>query len=146
MLSSVGDALRFCDGIRTIKPIFHCDAKLLALGTFASPNTKDSTFASPEFFALYPTRNLKVLFYPTRNPNASQWNIGCVGSQRKIWALAIVHFTFFWCQFHSRWVPFSSGIWALYFGTDRAFANSRLEVMTDFLCYNSHQNRFLSIS
>ena len=31
-----------------IKPIFHCDAKLLALGTFASPNAKDSIFASPD--------------------------------------------------------------------------------------------------
>ena len=29
------------------KPIFHCDAKLLALGTFASANAKDSTFALP---------------------------------------------------------------------------------------------------
>ena len=31
----------------TVKPIFHCDPKLLALGTFASPNAKDSTFALP---------------------------------------------------------------------------------------------------
>ena len=29
------------------KPIFHQNAKLLALGTFASPNAKDSTFALP---------------------------------------------------------------------------------------------------
>ena len=29
------------------KPIFHCDAKPFALGTFASPNAKDSTFAFP---------------------------------------------------------------------------------------------------
>ena len=51
-----------------LKPIFHCDAKLLALGTFASPNAKDTTFALPnakntnmlvslafKFFAFYPT-------------------------------------------------------------------------------------------
>ena len=31
-----------------IKPIFHCDAKPFALGTFASPNAKDSTFALPD--------------------------------------------------------------------------------------------------
>ena len=31
-----------------VKPIFHCDAKLLALGTFASGNTKNSTFALPD--------------------------------------------------------------------------------------------------
>ena len=30
-----------------LKPIFHCDAKTFALGTFASPNAKDSTFAIP---------------------------------------------------------------------------------------------------
>ena len=35
-------------GGTTIKPILHCDAKLLALGTFASPNAKDSTFGSPD--------------------------------------------------------------------------------------------------
>ena len=34
----------FCNGL---KPIFHCDAKSLALGTFASPIAKDSTFALP---------------------------------------------------------------------------------------------------
>ena len=30
-----------------LKPIFHCDAKLLASANFALPNTKDSTFALP---------------------------------------------------------------------------------------------------
>ena len=30
-----------------LKPIFHCDAKSIALGTFASPNAKDSTFVLP---------------------------------------------------------------------------------------------------
>ena len=31
----------------TLKPIFHQNAKSFALGTFASPNAKDSTFALP---------------------------------------------------------------------------------------------------
>ena len=31
----------------TVKPIFHCDAKPFALGSFALPNAKDSTFALP---------------------------------------------------------------------------------------------------
>ena len=31
----------------TLKPILHCDAKLLALGNFVLPNAKDSTFAIP---------------------------------------------------------------------------------------------------
>ena len=33
--------------IARLKPIFHCDAKSFALGTFASPNAKDSTYALP---------------------------------------------------------------------------------------------------
>ena len=84
---------KFC----RIKPIFHCDAKLLALGTFASGNAKNSTFA----------------LAPMPTPDASQWNIGGVGSQRKILALAM---SFFVCRFHSPWVananPISSGIWS----------------------------------
>ena len=31
-----------------LKPIFHCYAKLLALGTFAIPDAKDDTFALPD--------------------------------------------------------------------------------------------------
>ena len=34
-------------GFALVKPIFHQNAKLLALGTFASANAKDSTFALP---------------------------------------------------------------------------------------------------
>ena len=30
-----------------LKPIFHCDAKLLVSGTFASGNAKNNTFALP---------------------------------------------------------------------------------------------------
>ena len=33
--------------VSNLKPIFHCDAKPFALGTFASPNAKDGTFALP---------------------------------------------------------------------------------------------------
>ena len=80
----------------TLKPIFHCDAKLLALGTFALPDAKDDTFASPD--ARIPTcwyLLLKVAFYPTRNPNASQWNIGCVGSLALGLCVGHVHFILF---------------------------------------------------
>ena len=92
---------KYCHGkiMENLKPIFHCDAKLLALGTFASPNAKDSTFALPDariptYWYLLPDANLKVAFYPTRNPNASQWNIGCVGHQTQNFCIGHVHFTF----------------------------------------------------
>ena len=45
--------------------------------------------------AFYPTRNLKFAFYPTRNPNASHWNIGCVGSLALGLCVRHVHFIFF---------------------------------------------------
>ena len=35
-------------GLVSFKPIFHCDAKLLALGIFASPDAQDDTFALPD--------------------------------------------------------------------------------------------------
>ena len=60
-----------------------------------------------KFFALPdakpPTPNLKFALAPTPTPVARQWNIGGVGSQRKILALAM-YISFFWCRFHSRWV------------------------------------------
>ena len=34
-------------------------------------------------------------FPPMRNPNASQWNIGCVGSQTQISRVGHVHLIFF---------------------------------------------------
>ena len=65
-------------------------------------------------FAFSPTPNLKFAFSPTPTPDASQWNIGCVGSQRKILALAM-YISCFLCRFHLRLVPnanpISSGIW-----------------------------------
>ena len=78
-----------------LKPIFHQNAKYLASGTFASPNAKNSTSASPNARIptcwylkcenlRFPTPNLKFALAPTPNPDASQWNIGCVGSQREI--------------------------------------------------------------
>ena len=75
------------------------------------------------FFAFYPTRNLKVAFYPTPTPDASQWNIGGVGSS----GVGHVYFMYISCIFHvvcaifsalatrklADAYPVSSGIWAL---------------------------------
>ena len=46
-------------------------------------------------FALPPTQILKFALSPMRNPNASQWNIGCLGSQTQISHIGHVHFMFF---------------------------------------------------
>ena len=44
---------------------------------------------------LPPTPNLKFALPPTQNPNISQWNIGCVGSQTQISRVGYVDFIFF---------------------------------------------------
>ena len=41
------------------------------------------------------SKNAKTLRYPTRNPNASQWNIGCIGSQKQNSGFGHVHFMCF---------------------------------------------------
>ena len=47
---------------------------------------------------------LKSAFSPTPTPDASQWNIGCVGSQRKMLASGM-YISCFLCRFHLRRVP-----------------------------------------
>ena len=81
-----------------IKPIFHCNAKPFVLGTFASPYTKDNTFALPN------AKNTNMLvslalgdtnFSRYLTQNASQWNIGCVGYQTQNFCVGHVHLMFF---------------------------------------------------
>ena len=84
---------------RSVKPIFHQNAKLLALGTFVSANAKDSTFALPNAKntnmlvslalgdANFSRRPCTFHFFvyisfalgSQREPHF-QWNIGGVGS------------------------------------------------------------------
>ena len=118
-----------------LKPIFHQNTKYLASGVGVGHCTRHQNFELPNtkytnmlvYFAIAdaiflcsrrqtPDAKPKICVSPDANPDASQWNIGGVGSQRKILALAMYIF-FFLCRFHSRWVananPISSGIWAL---------------------------------
>ena len=55
-----------------------------AVEPFASPNAKDTNMLVS--FAL---GDANVSCHPTQNPNPSQWNIGCVGSQTQFFALAM---------------------------------------------------------
>ena len=45
-------------------------------------------------FTLPSTPNLKFALAPMPNPNISQWNTGCVGSQKQISRVGHVHFMF----------------------------------------------------
>ena len=76
-----------------IQPIFHQNAKLLASGNLASPNAKYITFASPD--ARIPTCWYILALPPTPIPDASQWNIGGVGSSGVGAGVGHVHFMLF---------------------------------------------------
>ena len=68
------------------------------MGTFASPNAKDTKFASPnakDMLVSFALGDANISRHPTQNPNASQWNIGCVGFQTQISCVGNVHFMFF---------------------------------------------------
>ena len=59
--------------MKHIKPIFHCDAKLLALGTFASPNAKIPTcwyllHLVMQFFRVLPDAKPKSCALPDAKP------------------------------------------------------------------------------
>ena len=45
-------------------------------------------------FLLPPTQIIKFALPPMRNPNVSQWNIGCIGSQTQISGIGHVHLIF----------------------------------------------------
>ena len=51
---------------------------------------------------LLPLPNLKFALPPMRNPNVSQWNIGCDESPMQDFHVGHVHFIIFMCRFHSR--------------------------------------------
>ena len=55
-------------------------------------------------FVFSPTPNLRFALPPTRNHNASQWNIGCVGSPTQNFRVGHVHF-FFWVSISFALVP-----------------------------------------
>ena len=68
-------------------------------------------------FAFPPTQNIKFAFPPTQNPNASQCNIGCVGSLALGLCVGHVHFIFFVLISFALGIADAnavfSGIWAL---------------------------------
>ena len=70
-------------------------------------------FAFPD--AKSPTPNLEFALAPMLNPDASQWNIGCFGCQRKIFASGM-YISCFLYRFHLHRAPkanpFLGGIWA----------------------------------
>ena len=70
---------------------------------FASPDAKIPTC---RYLLRYPTRNLKVAFYPTSTPDASQWNIFMLG----------IYISCCLCQFHLRQAPFASSFFSVEYG------------------------------
>ena len=92
---------------KILKPIFHCNTKYLASGVGVGQcPRRQNCLALP---------NATICVFPYAKPQR-QSSIGCVGSQRKILALAM-YISCFLCRFHLRLVPnanpISSGIWPL---------------------------------
>ena len=86
------------------KPIFHSDARPLALGPCVGLNPQRNDFVLPIptcwylktlKFALPSTPILKFVLPPMQNPSVSQWNIGCIGSPKQNLRVGHVHFFFF---------------------------------------------------
>ena len=89
--------------METFKPIFHCDAKYLASGVGVGQRPRRQNFAleipTCWYILALPnakicdilglasgvTPNLKFALSPMPTPNASQWNIVCVGFPRIGW-------------------------------------------------------------
>ena len=86
-----------------IKPIFHCAAKTFALdpSLAKTPNVKfrvgntNMLVSKNVKICVTPAQILKFGLPPTQNSNASQWNIGCIGSQTQHFRVGHVHFFFF---------------------------------------------------
>ena len=77
-----------------IKPIFHCNAKYLASGVGVGQCPRHQNFALE-----MPTQNVKFALPLTPTRDASQWNIGGVGSPN-------ARFSLWPCTFH---VVYASG-------------------------------------
>ena len=99
----VPEILRFCCRppppvvSNTVKPIFHCNAKYLAsgVGVGLCPDARILRWRYQYAGILEPTQSFKFALPPTPNPDASQWNIGCVGSLALGLCVGHVHFIFF---------------------------------------------------
>ena len=113
-----------------VKPIFHCDAKSFALGTFASPNAKALPNArNTNMLVSFALGDANFLRWPCifhffcvyficvgsqREPHF-QWNIGGSGSPTQHFRVGHVHFMLF-IPFFLPWIPNAnavlSRIWA----------------------------------
>ena len=109
------------------KPIFHCDAKPFALGPGFGLDPQHHNFALPiptcwylEMlkFALPSTQMLKFALPQTPTPNASQWNIGCVGSPTQNFSVGHVHSFFLGVAWQGISLPYKS----LWFKSHRGLA------------------------
>ena len=103
-----------------LKPIFHQNAKSFALGTFASPNAKDSSFVLPNTrntnmlvsfalgdanFSRFPRRVFPGVFSPTRFPRRQ--SVECR------WRWAFWRWGWRWkCTFHIFCVDFICVWWS----------------------------------
>ena len=114
------------EGIINFQPIFHCNTKRLTLGLRVgyAPNERRSCANTNMLVSkkrcgpnVTPSVPIAIPYLPNVTPNASQWNILCIGYMRVRFVLGM-YISSCLCRFCLRWAPNvdvpSSGIWALH--------------------------------
>ena len=73
---------KFIEFFKSLKPIFHCDAKYLAsgIGVGQCPRRQNFVLEIPTCWYILGLPNAKICSSPAPTPDASQWDIGGVGS------------------------------------------------------------------
>ena len=110
------------DCIISLKPIFHCDAKPFGLGPGVGLDPQRHNFCV-RYTNMLVSKNAKICITPSAKlkiyvtPNAKTQREPMEYRLRWVPNAKFSHwpctFLFCVCRFHSRWVPFFSGIWAL---------------------------------
>ena len=80
--------------VTTVKPIFHCNAKTLALGHRVGQYPQRESFALGIPTCWY-LKMLKFALAVTQTPNANRWIIGCIASPTQNYRFGHVDFMLF---------------------------------------------------
>ena len=98
-------------GAPTLKPIYSTATQKHLRWVFPLAWTPNAKFRIGNTNMLV-SKKLKFALPPTQNPNVSQWNIGCVGSQTQNSRVGHVHSFLLGVDFICVGSHFFSGIWA----------------------------------
>ena len=95
--------LFFCYWCESVKPMYHCNVKTLALGPWVGLDPQREILrweyqyvvSKNAKICVSPNANVYICVTPNATPNTSQWNIDCVGSPGIGACVGHVHFMLF---------------------------------------------------